>query len=373
MESYPYKNYKIVDADQLNADLTSVADAIRIKGKTTASLDFPDGFVGAIDNIKTGDDAPVAEKDVNFYDYDGTLLHAYTVADAQALTELPELPEREGLICQGWNWTLEDIKAHHRAVDVGATYTTDDGTTRLYIHLEEGRTSPMLGVCPNGTVTVDWGDGTEPDTLTGASTSTVQWTPNHEYAAPGDYVIKLTVDGEMGIRGYSGGSYILDGKVGTKDISTVYRSQIKRVEIGSGVTSFGDYAFYYCYSLNSIVIPNSVTNIGQWSFKNCSALRSVVIPNSVTTIYSESFASCSAMAFVVISNSIKSIPSALFQYSSGVRYFDFTNNTAVPTLPNINAFNNIVEDCEIRVPAALYDEWIAATNWATYADKIVAV
>ena len=98
MESYPYKNYKIVDADQLDADLTSVADAIRIKGKTTASLDFPDGFVGAIDNIKTGDDAPVAEKDVNFYDYDGTLLHSYTVAEAQELTELPELPEREGLI-----------------------------------------------------------------------------------------------------------------------------------------------------------------------------------------------------------------------------------------------------------------------------------
>ena len=45
--------------------------------------------------------------------------------------------------------------------------TPTDGKTRVYIHLEYGRTSPMLGVCPNGTVTVDWGDGTEPDTLTG--------------------------------------------------------------------------------------------------------------------------------------------------------------------------------------------------------------
>jgi hypothetical protein len=53
----------------------------------------------------------------------------------------------------------------------------DDGKTRVYISLPEGRTSPMLGCCPNGTVTVDWGDGTEPDVLTGTSTSSVKWTP----------------------------------------------------------------------------------------------------------------------------------------------------------------------------------------------------
>ena len=38
-----------------------------------------------------------------------------------------------------------------------------------------------------------------------------------------------------------------------------------------------------------------------------------------------------------------------------------------------NAFNNISADCEIRVPAALADEWKAATNWSTYADHIVGV
>ena len=42
-------------------------------------------------------------------------------------------------------------------------------------------------------------------------------------------------------------------------------------------------------------------------------------------------------------------------------------------LSNTNAFTGIVADCEIRVPAALADEWKAATNWATYADYIVGV
>ena len=38
-----------------------------------------------------------------------------------------------------------------------------------------------------------------------------------------------------------------------------------------------------------------------------------------------------------------------------------------------NAFNDISADCEIRVPAALADEWKDATNWSTYADHIVGV
>jgi hypothetical protein len=58
-----------------------------------------------------------------------------------------------------------------------------------------------------------------------------------------------------------------------------------------------------------------------------------------------------------------------------MKYYDFTSHTVVPTLANTNAFSNIPTDCEIRVPAALYDEWIAATNWSnsTIASKIVAV
>ena len=43
---------KAVDSTQLNSDLTSVANAIRTKGGTSAQLQFPSGFVTAIDAIK---------------------------------------------------------------------------------------------------------------------------------------------------------------------------------------------------------------------------------------------------------------------------------------------------------------------------------
>ena len=46
--------YKVVDADQLNADMTSVADSIRTKGGTTEALAWPDGYKSAIEAIQTG-------------------------------------------------------------------------------------------------------------------------------------------------------------------------------------------------------------------------------------------------------------------------------------------------------------------------------
>jgi hypothetical protein len=45
---------KLVDSTQLDADLTSVANAIRTKGGTSAALAFPAGFVSAIGDIPSG-------------------------------------------------------------------------------------------------------------------------------------------------------------------------------------------------------------------------------------------------------------------------------------------------------------------------------
>lgn len=399
------------------ADLTAVADAIRTKGGTTDTLIFPDGFVSAIGNLGSGE--PVQPKDVNFIDYDGTVLYAYSVAEAAALTALPALPTHEGLTCQGWNWTLADIKALGRAVTVGAMYITDDGKTRIYIHLEEGRTSPMLGCCPNGTVTVDWGDGTTADTLTGTSTSEVQWTPTHNYAAPGGYVIKLAVSGEMGFYRYGGGSShsaLLSYSSESDTRNVVYCESIKKIEIGNGVTFIGERAFPNLDSITipnsvtsissegfrfcqvcSITIPNSVTEIKTAAFMNnaflssisipngvtsmnttllfygCSGLRSVWIPAGTQAISFKMFADCGALSSVSLPNTVTSIASNAFVSCYGIKFYDFTAATAVPTLASTDAFSDIADDCEIRVPASLVDTWKAATNWSQYAKYIVGV
>lgn len=71
---------KLVDSTQLDTDLTTVANAIRAKSGINNSLEFPDEFVAAIENIPTGAEAEplTIEPHVNFYDYDGTLLYSYT-------------------------------------------------------------------------------------------------------------------------------------------------------------------------------------------------------------------------------------------------------------------------------------------------------
>lgn len=52
-------NYKVSDTE-----LTSVANAIRTKGGTSASLSFPDGFVTAIGNISGGGSATLITKSI---------------------------------------------------------------------------------------------------------------------------------------------------------------------------------------------------------------------------------------------------------------------------------------------------------------------
>ena len=46
-------NYKVVNADQLDTDLTSVSNAIRAKAGTTDAMAFPNGMVAAVNGIST--------------------------------------------------------------------------------------------------------------------------------------------------------------------------------------------------------------------------------------------------------------------------------------------------------------------------------
>ena len=292
--------------------LSNIGKSIRAKTGRTSKIS-PLNMPAEIASIQTGDggsSSPVLSNNATFYDYDGTIVTSYSLEEVQALTSLPTGPSHEGLTFQGWNWSLEAIKSMYREVNVGATYTTNDGKTRIYITLGEGRTSPLLGCCPNGTVIVDWGDGTTPDTLTGTSTSTIQYTPTHNYTSPGNYVISLTVDGTCGFLGGSetNNHCSLLKYSTTKDTrNQYYQNAITKIEFGDSVTSIGDYTFSDCDSLTNIVIPNSVTTIGQYAFYRCYSLTNIVIPDSVTSIGKSAFFECYSLTNITIPNGISSI------------------------------------------------------------------
>ena len=372
--------------------LSAIGNSIRAKtGKT--NMIPPLNMPTEIASIQAdGSSTPVSSNDVTFYDYDGTIVASYSLEEAQALTSLPDGPTHDGLTFQGWNYTLEKVKAFTRPMNVGAIYTTNDGKTRIYITLGKGRTSPLLGCCPNGTVIVDWGDGTTPDTLTGTSTSTIKYTPTHNYTSPGSYVISLTVNGTCGFLGSimpNNRCYLLKYSTTGDNRNIYYRNTITKIEFGDNITNIGEYAFGGCDSLRSITIPDSVTNIGEYAFGGCRSLRSITIPDSVTSIEIEAFSGCGSLRSITISDSVTSIGESAFSsclsltsitipdsvtsieieaFSSCYGMTEYhLKSTTPPTLSSTTVFTDISSDCIIYVPKGSLNAYKTATNWTTYA------
>ena len=142
------------------------------------------------------------------------------------------------------------------------------------------------------------------------------------------------------------------------------------ITIPDSVTSIGGTALQGCYSLTSITIPDSVTSIGTYVFQNCYSLTSITIPDSVTSIGVSAFQNCYSLTSITILDSVTSIGNNAFANCYSLTGYDFSSATSIPTISNTNAFTNINGICKIIVPDALYDSWIAATNWATYANYI---
>ena len=337
---------------------------------------------------------------------------------------------------QDFAWEISSIYTGSSDTPTPDRPIIGDGKTYLYIKIaEKGRMNVPLyfsQTIANG-VTIDWGDGSETQTLSG--TGNVNTT--HTYADVGEYTISLNPSSVCALGlGHSSSYYCVMGR--TANVARVYFNMLKAVEIGKNVTSIGSHTFNYCYSLASIVIPSSVTSIGEHAFNSCKSLASVVIPSSVTSIGNSAFSGCYSLASIVIPESVTSIgglafeectlssvvipqgvtiigngtfqscnclssvvipkgvtsignhafnwcdslanvviPESVasigdyaFQQCYGMAYYDFTQCTSVPTL-GTTAFKNIPSDCKIVVPDELYDSWIAATNWSTYASQIV--
>lgn len=54
-----------------------------------------------------------------------------------------------------------------------------------------------------------------------------------------------------------------------------YRSVIKKVVVGEGITGFGNLSFYGCTAIESAVLPSTLTVVGKSTFKNSSRLKEV--------------------------------------------------------------------------------------------------
>ena len=315
---------------RLTTARTDIADAIIAKGGTVTAGDGFEEFPADIATIPSGSQS-VERDDVNFYDYDGTIVDSYTASEFASLTAMPDNPSHDGLTAQGWNWSLVDAKAYvakYGELNIGQTYNTDDGALRIYIHLEEGRLSPVLGLCPNGTLTVDWGDGSPTETMTGSSTSTLVYL-SHTYTSAGDYVISVlpSAGSEIGLEQRNNACAILSASpTAFLNPRQVYLNSIYKVEIPASVTRIGDSAFGYCRGLELITIPSSITTIGTYTFQNCCSLTSVIIPSSVTSIGNGAFENCYDLESITAPSRVSSIGNGAFYNCYGLESVTISNS-----------------------------------------------
>lgn len=144
------------------------------------------------------------------------------------------------------------------------------------------------------------------------------------------------------------------------------------ITIPDGVTTIGTQAFNGCLFSN-ITIPQSVTSIGDSAFSRCSNLTTVTLPNNLTSMGQNVFSNCYSLTKINIPQGITSINTRAFENCYSLMECDFSTATTIPSLGATITLNNINPQCKIIVPDALYDSWITATNWSTYAKQIYKV
>ena len=129
---------------------------------------------------------------------------------------------------------------------------------------------------------------------------------------------------------------ISDGSVQKLDFSNYRNSMLP------------DYCFTDWRSIEEVVLSENVTTIGVEAFFRCTNLKKIEMPG-VTSIGTNALRNCTALEIV-----------------------DMSKATTIPALAN-NLAISANDGLQILVPAALYDQWIAATNWSSLASYIVAV
>lgn len=132
--------------------------------------------------------------------------------------------------------------------------------------------------------------------------------------------------------------------------SSEYANTILKVDIKSGVTSIGNYAFSGCSTLTSVTIPEGVMNIGEYTFKDCSSLTSINLPEGITSIGKWTFRGCSNLTNITIPNGVESIGEYAFSLCSSL-----TNVTIPNSVVSIGmkAFSACISLTSVTIPESV--------------------
>ena len=246
----------IVKREKIMAISNAVKQKAGMSESDSLTLDEMPGKIGEV--TIAASNLPDRPKDVNFYDYNGQLLYAYSFEEASQLTKFPVPPLHKNLLFQGWNEPdLDFIKKVRLPHEIGAVYTTVDNKTHCFIHLgDDGLTVKYGGGAYGGTMFINWGDGTDDESYA-CESSYSGLSLTHKFESAGDYDVSIWAEDSEELLVDAGcfSESAESGKLSPCLVEVNYSSQVKRL----GTSTYGGVsALEYGPMLKRVSIPLSV-------------------------------------------------------------------------------------------------------------------
>ena len=132
---------------------------------------------------------------------------------------------------------------------------------------------------------------------------------------------------------------------------------ISIVNLGTGVTDIGFYAFNFCSALYEVNISGKISSIGYGAFQNCSSLTNIIIPDSVKTISSFAFFCCTELSELTIPDSVIEINNSAFYRCSSLSTITISQNVArigKNAFKNCDNLKNIIFENKV--------DWLVSTD-----------
>ena len=142
---------------------------------------------------------------------------------------------------------------------------------------------------------------------------------------------------------------------------------LETVELPDSLTEIGDMTFY---QLPSLPIFDGITYADSVLVKAVDLTRETYNIKEGTKFIEHLAFDSAEMTHLFIPHSVIQINPYAFTACKYVQYLDFSSHDCIPRIYS-NSFYNIPESFKIIVPDALYQEWITATNWSSYANQII--
>ena len=317
--------------EQLQDDLATINTTLELPAGTNFT-DIAEAVEnGDIINNNGGSSEIKIEKDVNFYDYDGTLVESYSKNEFLNLSSLPDNPTHTGLTAQGWNWSLQDAQNYVTAndkLDVGQMYKTSDDKTHIIVDITNTHMEYYVGIGFGGTATIDWGDGTT-TSFSGSNMNYVYNAGPHKYAAPGVYTIKIDFQYYYNILGGTYCANLFWANISGNENNNHALNCVKEIRLAKWC-SLKSAGLYYMRNLKAISIPQEVTSIAANCFAYCQCLKHINIPNQCTSIGNYAFQFCQSLEHICLAKSITSMGYNVL-YQCGLKRINISINGSVST------------------------------------------